>query len=78
MSTTKAHKEAIAEDHNREYQVQTAAEDEEMARKVIELIQSELEPETLKGWRDSSRAIENRVMSSLGLQSKYRSDGSLR
>jgi hypothetical protein len=75
---TKAHKEAIAEDHNRQYKGQTASEDEEMARKVIELIQSELEPETLKGWRDSCRSIENRVKKSLGLQSKYRADGTVR
>ena len=78
MSHKNKHKQAIAEDHNRQYQNTTAQEDEELARGVIELIQAELTSDSLSQWVASKKCIENRVMKSLGLQSKYRSDGSLR
>lgn len=74
----KQHKEALAEDHNREYQQSTAAEDEALAHGVIELIQAELTPDSMDQWVASKKCIENRVLKSLGLQSKYRADGSLR
>ena len=68
----------MAEKHNREYQQSTAAEDEALARGVIELIQAELTPDSMDQWVASKKCIENRVLKSLGLQSKYRADGSLR
>ena len=70
-------KQAVT-DHNEAYEQTTAAEDEELARGVIELIQGELTPDSMDQWVASKKCIENRVMKGLGLQSKYRSDGSLR
>ena len=64
--------------HNEAYEQTTAQEDEALARGVIELIQGELTPDSLDQWVASKKCIENRVLKSLGLQSKYRSDGSLR
>lgn len=72
------HKEALIEDHNREYDEMTAEQEEIICRRVIELIQDEVKPETLQGWRDTNRCIQNRVKRTLGLQSKYRADGTLR
>ena len=70
-------KQAVT-DHNEAYEQTTAAEDEALARGVIELIQGELTPDSMDQWVASKKCIENRVMKGLGLQSKYRSDGSLR
>ena len=70
-------KQAVT-DHNEAYEQTTAAEDEELARGVIELIQGELTPDSMDQWVASKKCIENRVLKSLGLQSKYRADGSLR
>ena len=70
-------KQAVT-DHNEAYEQTTAAEDEALARGVIELIQAELTPDSMDQWVASKKCIENRVLKSLGLQSKYRADGSLR
>ena len=72
------HKKALAEEHNRNYEQLTAEEEEQIARRVIEIVEAELEPESLEQWRESKTRIRNRVINNLGLQSKYRSDGSLR
>lgn len=74
----KEHKEALIEDHNREYEQTTAQEDEQIAKRVIEIIVAELKPSSLDGWKESQKCIENRVKKSLGLQSKYRADGTVR
>ena len=74
----KQHKKALVENHNRDYEQTTAQEDEQLAKDVIAIIVAELEPESLEGWKQSQKCIENRVMKSLGLQSKYRADGTVR
>ena len=72
------HKEALVENHNRDYEQTTAQDDEQLAKEVIEIIVAELKPESLEGWKQSQKCIENRVKKSLGLQSKYRADGTVR
>lgn len=71
-------KKALAEEHNRNYEQLTAAEEEQIARRVVEIIQAELEPESMDQWKQSKTRIKNRVTNSLGLTSKYRADGSRR
>lgn len=91
MTNDKAHQQALAEEHNRQYQQTTAEDDSAIAKEVIDIIQKELSdyiswctehPElpqkSMRDWQEGNVAIRNRTIKALGLQSKYTASGERR